>query len=327
MNTIPDTVTGQSLSAAWLNTVETLTPLPGRTGYHVVTRVTRPQEEDLAVRAAADDLSAALRYPSVHTVANTIFPEQLARRCRDEVELGDRYRAMYPTIQGLAKGNRNGTYFGRLVAYPNGTPEGFDQLADLIRKLAVEQAAPGPKGARYELEITAPGTALSNDDTKPDAELDTGGEGTGDVHPGNDSSKSGVHLTGEREGGRSVYDAERCTDLAAPVYLPGRDTSAMGFPCLSFCSFQLDHGRLHMVAHYRRQHLIERGYGNYLGLSRLLCYVSEQVGLEPGQLMVVAGVAKVEAAAFRIARLSQRCRDETGSAELADAGVVDRQGR
>ena len=55
----------------------------------------------------------------------------------------------------------------------------------------------------------------------------------------------------------------------------------MGFPCLSFCSFQLDGDTLHMIAQYRYQYLIERGYGNYLGLGQLLGYVSKSCRPEP----------------------------------------------
>ena len=80
----------------------------------------------------------------------------------------------------------------------------------------------------------------------------------------------------------------------------------MGFPCLSFCSFQLDGDMLHMVAQYRYQYLIERGYGNYLGLGQLLGYVCATVGLRPGQLTIITGVAAVDSAArYRIARLTE----------------------
>ena len=279
MNIAPDMITGASVSEAWLNAVVALRGMRERTACHLVVRVTDPVAENAGVRAAADELSAQLGYPSVRTVANTIFPQQLARFCRDVTELGDRYRAMYPTIRSLVKANRHGTYFGRLVAYPDGSDAGFDQLADLIRKLGVELLAPGPKSARYEIDLEAPAPAPT---TTPTADPPADGE---DPAP----------------------DPGLVAGLAAPVYVPGSDTSPMGFPCLSFCSFQLDHGVLHLVAHYRRQHLIERGYGNYLGLGQLLGYVAEQVGLEPGQLMVVAGVATVDAADYRVQRLAQQC--------------------
>ncbi|MFI6997161.1 hypothetical protein [Nocardia sp. NPDC050175] len=82
--------------------------------------------------------------------------------------------------------------------------------------------------------------------------------------------------------------------VAVPVFEPGHDTSAMAFPCLSFLSFQLDGDRLHAVAHYRSQYLVERGYGNYLGISRLLGYVAAQVGIAAGALTVVVGQAHAD---------------------------------
>lgn len=106
----------------------------------------------------------------------------------------------------------------------------------------------------------------------------------------------------ERHGGnprQARYEATLAVpdDLAmnVPVYVPGRDNSAMGFPCLSHCSFQTDpDGHVHLLATYRSQWLVQKGYGNYLGLGQLLAYVAEQAGLQVGHLTVVAGLAYLE---------------------------------
>lgn len=79
-----------------------------------------------------------------------------------------------------------------------------------------------------------------------------------------------------------------------PVLEAERDTNPIGFPCLSMLSFQLDGGHIHAIAHYRSHYLFQRAYGNYLAVCRLLCYVSEQVGLTPGRVTVVAGYAQVD---------------------------------
>lgn len=82
---------------------------------------------------------------------------------------------------------------------------------------------------------------------------------------------------------------------ALPIVDPRRDTGAMAFPCLSLLSFQLDHGQvLHAVAHYRSQYLLQRGYGNYLGIAGLMQYVAAATGLRPGRLTVVAGMATAD---------------------------------
>lgn len=57
----------------------------------------------------------------------------------------------------------------------------------------------------------------------------------------------------------------------------------MGFPCLSHCAFQIDtDGHVHLLATYRSQFLVERGYGNYLGLGRLLAHVARHTGCRSG---------------------------------------------
>ncbi|AYF78517.1 hypothetical protein D7D52_37085 [Nocardia yunnanensis] len=84
------------------------------------------------------------------------------------------------------------------------------------------------------------------------------------------------------------------TEISVPIFEPGRDTTAMAFPCLSLLSFQLDGEHLHAVAHYRSQYLVARGYGNYMGICRLLGYVAAQVGVGIGAVTVVVGQAHAD---------------------------------
>lgn len=256
-----EAVHGATVSDAWLSAVVAVNAAKGQTLFHLVTRIDDPLAEQPRIRAAVDGLLGDLGHSPIRTVANTIFPAQMAATARDHVHLGARYRRAYPTVRRLHRDNRRGTYFGRIVAYPAAGGEN-DQLAELVRRLRTELRTPGPKSARYEMSI----------------------------------STSADPSAGDPAG-------QRATAAAVPVYAAGQDSSPMGFPCLSFCSFQMDQGRLHMVAHYRRQHLIVRGYGNYLGLGELLGYVCSMTGLQPGQLMIVAGVAQVEAPMYRIRQL------------------------
>jgi hypothetical protein len=118
----------------------------------------------------------------------------------------------------------------------------------------------------------------------------------------------------ERAGGRAkqaryeaTLAAEEVYSSMTPTYVPGQDNSAMAFPCLSHCSFQLDNdGRVHLLATYRSQFVVQRGYGNYLGLGRLLAYVAERAGLATGQLTVVAGLAHLENPILPVRALVQR---------------------
>ncbi len=79
------------------------------------------------------------------------------------------------------------------------------------------------------------------------------------------------------------------------IYLAEEDRNiAMGFPCMSSCALHLDRDTLHMLATYRNQYLMERGYGNYLGLGQLLRYICQATGLGVGELLVVAGHAVID---------------------------------
>jgi hypothetical protein len=195
-------------------------------------------------------------------VANTIFPARLAATSNGHEQLTDRYRKLYPTVKRWPA-NRHGTYFGRLVAYP-AAGQHIDQLAELIRKLRTELRTSVPKAARYEVNLVAPGETFPT--PSPAA------NGAAIDAPANDATVVAQPL---------------------PIHCPGQD-AGLAFPCLTFCSFQLDGSFLHAVAHYRSQYLVQRAYGNYLGLGRLLRYVSEQTELQVGELMVIGAYAQID---------------------------------
>lgn len=265
-----DVIHGATVSEAWLHAIEAVDAVPGRRLFHLSTRIDDPVAEQPRIRAAADTLLLELGLDPIKTVANTIFPAAMAESSAGPGELSARYRKSYPVLRRMHPANKHGTYFGRIVSHPTADGE-RDQLADLVRRLNTELPTRGPKSARYEMNISGPG------------------ETAGDVGP---PVAAGLADAGPIH-----------------VYAPGRDRSPMGFPCLSFCSFQLDGDALHMIAHYRYQYLTQRGYGNYLGLGQLLGYVCKTVGLRPGQLLVVAGVAAVDSAPrYRIAQLGESVR-------------------
>lgn len=85
-------------------------------------------------------------------------------------------------------------------------------------------------------------------------------------------------------------------DPGVLIHHPTRGRHGRGAPCLSTVAFQRDADRVHAIAHYRSHFLIERAYGNYLGLGWLVRYIAEQSGLRAGQLTVVAGYAQIDGA-------------------------------
>lgn len=225
----PGVVHADDLSTAWRDTLTMVADHPTGKMSHVITTIQDAQAEIPAIRAQADRLLQARRRPSIETVANTIFPIQMATTSTSPDQLTARYRAAYPAIKRF-HGNRSGTYFGRLVDHPDSRSRPGDQIARLITKLQSEITTGKPMGARYEIAV------------------------------------------------RSANDNGR-----------------RGFPCMSSCSFQLDHDCLHLLAIYRYEYLVEKGYGNYLGLARLLAYVAGEAELLAGKLTIMCGLVQADA--------------------------------
>jgi len=246
------TVSATNTSAAWVAACRALDVKanPRREGFHTVVRIADATAEDPALRAELERVRAAAGYQPIETVANTVFPARLAALCPDPAQLAERYQQIYSRLTKMDTGNRRGTYFGRIVAYP-GQDGPVDQLEYLVKQLRQQAAGKGPMSAAYEVGLAHPGD--------------------GDPEPQEEAS------------------------FAVPVHLAGKDHSVRGFPCLSHCSFQMDRDRtLHAVALYRSHYMLDRAYGNYLGLGRLLAYLAAAAGLRPGTLTVMAGHAQIE---------------------------------
>ena len=108
-------------------------------------------------------------------------------------------------------------------------------------------------------------------------------------------------------------------EIAAPVLVAGKDRNTRGFPCLSHLSFSLLHGVVHLLAVYRSHDFISRGYGNYLGLGRVLHFVAQESGFPAGELTCVSASATAEIArggSFgheRVERLLDDCQAALGT--------------
>jgi hypothetical protein len=83
-------------------------------------------------------------------------------------------------------------------------------------------------------------------------------------------------------------------DSGTLIHHPTRGRRGRGGPCLSSVAFQREGNHVHAIAHYRSHFLVERGYGNYLGLGQLVRYVAQQAGREVGHLTIVAGYAQID---------------------------------
>lgn len=76
------------------------------------------------------------------------------------------------------------------------------------------------------------------------------------------------------------------------------DERQIAFPCLVHIDISVVHNHLSLVAVYRHWHLIHKAYGNLIGLTRLLHFLSQQTGYEPGKLMIHGTVANAEIGKF-----------------------------
>ncbi len=254
------TVDAPDVSTAWRRACHQLIALPEAKGYHTLVRIADPCREDPEVRAALERLRLAKAKQPMEAVVNTVFPVALAATSKDHDHLVQRYTALYPRLRAAERRNVYGTYFGRLVCYPNGTGTPVDQLGALIARLRKISSSSQWK-AVYEI-------------------------GTAYVTDGNETPDSMEAIDGD--------SGNEPPDL--PVRIPAGDTQVLDFPCLSHLSFQLDGrtGTVHTAAYYRSHYMFDRAYGNYLALGQLNRWVAQQAGLVPGALSVMSGVARLE---------------------------------
>lgn len=83
MGIAQEVVCGATLSEVWLRAVAAVNAASGRTLFHLVTRIEDPLAEQSRIRAVADGLLAELGLSPITTVANTIFPAQMAATSHD----------------------------------------------------------------------------------------------------------------------------------------------------------------------------------------------------------------------------------------------------
>jgi len=195
-------------------------------------------EEDMDIRIALDELLKAEKLDSVHTVANTIFPENLWRAAAGDRSLFfSRYIKALPRYRKLEPyKNGRGLYFERLTAYGRGPKDG-NQLEFILSSYR--------KGI-VEMKLQA-----------------------------------------------TLFDPERDLTPAARI----------GFPCLQQVSFLPANGGLSVNAFYATQLLIEKAYGNMLGLSRLGRFMATELGLELNEVNCYVGNEKLRSAKKRVQHL------------------------
>ena len=249
-----------SLSEAWLLALEhSLNQFKGRT-FHLLMTVTQPGLEMENIRHYVDTMLRHVNKPSVHTVAQTIFPWELyddpgvtwdpnvtdteGRIDQAASELYDRYLSILPMILSEPANDR-GTYFSRIISWPGKDAYGTNQLDQRISALRREHC----------------NRRLTNN--------------TIDIDLSVDCAADDAYTTG--------------TQIYAVT-----DQRTRGFPCLVHLSFTLLNGVLHCTAVYRHHYMMTKAYGNLVGLSHLMRFICQQTGFELGELVINSTLADCE---------------------------------
>ena len=235
LDTSPVTIPGKNLSEAWARAflLSYDAPqgiiAPGIVSFPVDEKNPEWTLETLGIRDALEDQLdefdiCSANQSNIETVAGTIFPETIWKRCGGDREtLRKTYLKMWPQIK-KCKANRWGTYFKRLISYSD---QGVNQLQAII----------------------------------------------------------------------DAWDKKilRRSALQAGIFDPCRDHRLepfLGFPCLQQVVFHPigPKGRYGMkvVALYANQLLMEKAYGNYLGLYRLGKFMAGEMGLTLKRVTCIA---------------------------------------
>lgn len=249
----------ETVAKAWAGAVRAAIEAPKGRRPHVVMGVTGPLVENDELRSAVDAIAEAAGWYPISTVAETIFPASLYpdprlafdpedpstadRLDRAATILFDSYRRNLPILR-TEPANSRGTYFGRMISWPDSRGEGVNQIAARIKKLR---------------SLRTNGTGTNNT-----LDIDVAGDG--------DATQDAGPVRGLQ-----VYRAS--------------DTRPYGFPCLTHIDFTLLDGHLHCTAVYRHHYLLEKAYGNMIGLAGLQAFIAAQGGFEPGELVVHATLA------------------------------------
>ena len=83
----------------------------------------------------------------------------------------------------------------------------------------------------------------------------------------------------------------------AAIFDPGHDhvaSARLGFPCLQQVSFVPTPAGLVVNAFYATQQILDKAYGNYLGLAQLGAFMAHEMGMALARLNVMVGVAKLD---------------------------------
>lgn len=119
-------------------------------------------------------------------------------------------------------------------------------------------------------------------------------------------------------GAYTSRDGVRRSVLQIAVFNPNHDHSTaaqLGFPCLQHVTFAPTDGGLCLNAFYASQYMVERAYGNYVGLCRLGQFAAHELGLRLVRMTCFTGIAECEVAKNKLTGLMAAVNEVVGQRE------------
>lgn len=155
----------QTIARAWLQAARHLMQIKGdHSDFNLVLDIAEPthcEPQEVVATQQVDAFLVSRDAFGLHTIANTIFPQQLYRRYGAQGIFDVYPNKIFPRISQCKENSKWGTYMYRMVRRidPNGNV--IVPLRNIVSRLATESGNAGPKRARYELNLVEPFLDLS----------------------------------------------------------------------------------------------------------------------------------------------------------------------
>lgn len=149
----------RNIVGVWVKAMQHLFASDRHEDFNLILEVEAPTEIDAADRKVGAHVNRFLTAhgaQALHTVANTIFPNDIYQRYGRQGVFENYPDHVYPRLQKCSK-NSWGTYFHRMVRRTGSDGKAINPLGNLVARLQTEIGGGGhPKRARYELNLVDP---------------------------------------------------------------------------------------------------------------------------------------------------------------------------
>lgn len=110
--------------------------------------------------------------------------------------------------------------------------------------------------------------------------------------------------------------------LQVGIFDPNHDHSAaaqLGFPCLQHLTFAPTDAGLSVNAFYATQYLVEKAYGNYVGICRLGRFVAQEMKIPLVRVTCFTGIAECEASKGKLSKFLATVDSVVGTAKKEES--------